>query len=73
VKVREGLERNDYKDPGWYKNPEGTVAYEWNGAPQSETRAPDHGAERDASTSPGAATNEIELQVIKPQGGHGNH
>ncbi len=31
VKVREGLARNDYKDPGWYKHPQGTVAYEWTG------------------------------------------
>jgi len=29
VKVREGLGRNDYKDPGWYKHPKGTVAYEY--------------------------------------------
>jgi FtsP/CotA-like multicopper oxidase with cupredoxin domain len=29
VKVREGLARGDYKDPGWYKHPPGTVAYEW--------------------------------------------
>jgi len=28
VKVREGLASGDYKDPGWYKHPEGTVAYE---------------------------------------------
>lgn len=28
VKVREGLERDDYKDPGWYKAPPGAVAYE---------------------------------------------
>ena len=31
VKVREGLARGDYKDPGWYKHPPGTVAYEWKG------------------------------------------
>jgi len=31
VKVREGLARNDYRDPGWYKHPAGTVAYEWTG------------------------------------------
>lgn len=73
VKVREGLDRNDYKDPGWYKHPEGTVAYEWNGASQSETRAPDEGTERDAGAATGAAKKEIELQVIKPQGGHGGH
>jgi FtsP/CotA-like multicopper oxidase with cupredoxin domain len=28
VKVREGIARGDYSDPGPYKNPEGTVAYE---------------------------------------------
>ena len=32
VKVREGLARGDYKDPGWYKHPKGSVAYEWKGA-----------------------------------------
>jgi FtsP/CotA-like multicopper oxidase with cupredoxin domain len=31
VKVREGLARNDYKDPGWYKHPKGSVAAEWSG------------------------------------------
>ena len=28
MKVREGLARNDYSDPGWYQHPPGTVAYE---------------------------------------------
>ena len=28
VKVREGLAAGDYKDPGWYAHPPGTVAYE---------------------------------------------
>jgi FtsP/CotA-like multicopper oxidase with cupredoxin domain len=32
VTVREGLAANDYRDPGPYKNPEGTVAYEFKGA-----------------------------------------
>ncbi|MEX2199062.1 MAG: copper oxidase [Burkholderiales bacterium] len=41
VKVREGLARTDYKDPGWYKHPPGTVAYEWPGqAPRAERNAP---------------------------------
>jgi FtsP/CotA-like multicopper oxidase with cupredoxin domain len=29
VKIRDGLARGDYRDPGWYKHPKGTVAYEW--------------------------------------------
>jgi hypothetical protein len=28
VKVREGLAAGDYRDPGWYNHPAGTVAYE---------------------------------------------
>jgi FtsP/CotA-like multicopper oxidase with cupredoxin domain len=31
LKVREGLARGDYKDPGWYRHPKGSVAYEWDG------------------------------------------
>jgi len=42
VKVREGLARNEYKDPGWYRHPKGTVAHEWSGAtPQAKHAAPD--------------------------------
>ena len=45
VKVREGLARDDYKDPGWYQNPPGTVAYEWTGtAPQAPRIAGAHEA-----------------------------
>jgi FtsP/CotA-like multicopper oxidase with cupredoxin domain len=31
VKIREELARDDYKDPGWYSHPEGSLAYEWKG------------------------------------------
>ncbi len=40
-KVREGLARNDYSDPGWYKHPPGTAAYEWKGPTPQAERAPD--------------------------------
>jgi FtsP/CotA-like multicopper oxidase with cupredoxin domain len=60
VKVREGLARNDYKDPGWYKHPPGTVAYEWTGAPQPVARA------APAATDPKAMT-------VKKGNGHGHH
>ena len=36
VKVREGLAAGDYKDPGWFKNPEGTVAFEYRGEALAE-------------------------------------
>jgi manganese oxidase len=31
LKVRPGIRPGDYTDPGWYKHPPGTVAYEWRG------------------------------------------
>jgi FtsP/CotA-like multicopper oxidase with cupredoxin domain len=31
MKIREGLAANDFKDPGPYKHPQGTVAYEFKG------------------------------------------
>jgi manganese oxidase len=64
VKVREGLERDDYKDPGPYKNPEGTVAYLFNGDAGPAPRAPDK-----ASSRPPAA----EFDVVKPGGKSSTH
>ena len=67
VKVREGLARNDYKDPGWYKHPEGTVAFEYkgpNGALQQPVRVPQRQS--------GVPT-KAEVNVVKPKGGHGKH
>ena len=68
VKVREGLARNDYKDPGWYKHPPGTVSYEWTGESQH--------VERPKSTPQAAAkpaAPEREVRVRKPAGGHSGH
>jgi hypothetical protein len=31
VKIREGLARGDYRDPGWYRAPKDSVAYLWEG------------------------------------------
>jgi hypothetical protein len=41
IKVREGLARGDYRDPGWYKHPAGTVTREWTGALPDAPSAPD--------------------------------
>ena len=60
VKVREGLARNDYKDPGWYKHPASKVAYALDGA------APH--AERRTTPAPGSAS----LRVRKPTGHMGH-
>ena len=38
VKVRKDQKAGDYKDPGWYKQPRGTQAFEWTGALQEPAR-----------------------------------
>jgi len=65
VKIREGLSRNDYKDPGWYQQPPGTTAYEWTGEPLASIRAP--GSEKMSPKS-----GETVLKV-KKGGSHGPH
>ena len=62
-KIREGLGRADYKDPGWYKHPQGTVAYEWTGAPLASDQAPAHTASQ---------PNANEFRAVKPSA-HGRH
>ena len=54
VKVRKNLARNDYRDPGWYRAPKGSVAYEWRGAPQAVPAAP---------SAPAAASNNSSNQT----------
>ena len=61
VKVRQGLARDDYTDPGWYQHPAGSVAYEWQGDPPP------------ASRKPQASQNGPVLRARKPgAGGHGH-
>lgn len=57
IKIREGLATNDYKDPGPYNHPAGTIAYEFKDeaveAPRQKSQA--------HMKMPG-----MEMQVIKP-------
>jgi len=67
VKVREGLARNDYNDPGWFKHPQGTVAHEWTGiTPVASHASPEN--KRAAQT----ALVERVVRIRKPTG-HGAH
>ena len=68
VKIREGLAQNDYKDPGWYKPPANSVAYEWNGiAPLAQQPAAAAQPVARAGTSP-----RPEYRARKPTG-HAAH
>jgi hypothetical protein len=64
VKVRENLAANDYGDPGWYKHPEGTVAWEVEG-----TVAGDPPRQKNGKTSKKPAA---EVNVVKPRGHKGH-
>jgi hypothetical protein len=60
VKVREGLAANDYKDPGWYKHPPRTVAWEVEGPAAPPRRA----------TQPASKKPAVEMKAKKPTGGN---
>jgi FtsP/CotA-like multicopper oxidase with cupredoxin domain len=65
VKVRADVRPGDYKDPGWYKPPPGTTAYEWTGQLFEPTRAPK------VADQPNSGRN-VEMKARKP-GGHSGH
>ncbi|WP_298413395.1 copper oxidase [Janthinobacterium sp.] len=58
VKVRKEQQAGDYRDPGWYKHPAGSVAYEWTGALQEPVRSQGAGK--------AAAKGGVEMTVRKP-------
>jgi hypothetical protein len=69
MKVRPDQQAGDYKDPGWFKHPAGTVAYEWQGeAPD----APRHANPGGQSMPPMNKSMNMEMTVRKPVG-HGGH
>jgi FtsP/CotA-like multicopper oxidase with cupredoxin domain len=65
IKVREGLARGDFRDPGWYRHPPGTVAREWSGPEPDTVRAPAQAA----SAGGGAPA----ADVRRGDGKHGGH
>ena len=58
VKVRKEQKAGDYRDPGWYKHPAGTLAYEWTGALPEPVRG--------QGTGKAAAKGGVEMTVRKP-------
>jgi FtsP/CotA-like multicopper oxidase with cupredoxin domain len=68
LKVRKNQKPGDYKDPGWYKHPAGTQAYEWTGALPAPAR-PRAGTQAMPAAASGPVT---EVQIRKPSG-HAGH
>ncbi len=64
VKVRADQRPADFKDPGWYKAPAGTTAYEWTGT-LAEAPRPQPKAATSSTT--------IEMKARKPSGHQGHN
>jgi len=62
LKVRKTQKPGDYRDPGWFKQPAGTQAYEWRG-PLPEPKRP---------VAPAASAAPAELKAVKPTS-HSSH
>jgi len=62
MKIREGLVANDYKDPGDYRHPQGTVAYEV--ASSSGPVAPRNGPANQPKAGP---------KAVRPGNSHKGH
>jgi hypothetical protein len=71
LKVRRNQPRGDYRDPGWFQHPPGTVAYEYTGTPPEALR----GGTPAVSTPRSAPAAEAVVTVRKPgrRGSHSGH
>jgi len=63
MKVRPDQKKGDYTDPGWYKAPKGTTAYEWTGELPPAVSAP-------AAALPAGAK---PMEVTRDKKGHDHH
>ena len=70
LKVRKDQPAGDYRDPGWFKHPPGSVAYEWTGEVAKPARSTAAGGQSMPLKQPLAEP--VEVQVRKP-GSHAEH
>ncbi len=69
MKIRKDQKPGDYRDPGWYKHPPGTLAYEWTGALPEPTRSSTAGGQLMRAEGP---KQNVEFNVRKPSA-HAGH
>ena len=70
MKVRREQKPGDYSDPGWYRHPAGTQAWEWKGRlPEAVTNESAGGQSMPTERTPSAGN----LKVRKPSGHDGHH
>lgn len=73
VKVRRNQKRGDYRDPGWFRHPPGTVAYEYTGPLPETPQAGSPGVGSMPRSSTGKSTAETVVTVRKPGARGGSH
>lgn len=66
VKVRKDQPHGNYKDPGWYRHPKGTVASEWKGGSKQDMPAAKNAPDARTSINPGDT-------VMKARKGSSSH
>jgi hypothetical protein len=71
VKVRRDQKPGNYGDPGWYRQPVGTQAYEWTGPLAVPARFKSEGSQ--SMPVQRKAVTDTEVKVRKPAGGHSGH
>ena len=70
IKVRREQKPGDYSDPGWYRHPAGTQAWEWTGSlPQPAASDSAGGQSMPSERAPDAG----KLKARKPSGHEGHH
>jgi FtsP/CotA-like multicopper oxidase with cupredoxin domain len=69
LKVRPDQKAGDYKDPGWFKHPADTLAYEWQGDAPEAPRSSNPGGQSMPAMN---KSMNMEMTVRKPVG-HGGH
>jgi hypothetical protein len=71
LKVRRDQKPGDYSNPGWFKHPAGSNAFEWTGALPDPARFAAEGQQAmPLQTRP---ARDVELQIRKPAGDHAHH
>jgi hypothetical protein len=73
VKVREGVAADDYRDPGWYQHPQGTVAYEVEGAQPPPASAPAQPLPKGPRAGAAPTHNRIEFKATRRARKAGHH
>jgi len=70
LKVRKHQKPGDYKDPGWFKHPEGTVAHEYTGPLATPARFKAEGGQSMPRAQKPASPTEVQIRKPTSHSGH---